>query len=324
MFDYEQVIDALRDMKKMSGRKRRKTMKAILFDDDFIRWIFQPTKVANLTEIVGDLYAELSKPIIMEAIVDVVRDEGYSDFSRSHAVFFYSIANIAIQGNNDLQNEIRDMKRSGEMSTRDAKRAINDIKESNEVITELLKCGRKIIRRDAKRLANQSRLPRYITIAALTSVPDYEFVDHFKIGFYLNNLFNTIYSDVNDNGDFDKTVKWKTFFREVFGKDNVVEVATYILLEGVHRIDKYENSEDVHDCWDSLTSFALKELNDSPTAIRDQMMELYLKRLSKMFKNKAFDLRVDLKNIDKDIFPNLANTITKYTDKLMDILSGKK
>lgn len=324
MFDHEQVIDALRDMKKMSGRKRKKVMRSILFDDEFIGWIFQPTKVANLTEIVGDLYAELSKKKTMETIVEVVKEEGYSDFSRSHAVFFYSIANIAIEGNNDLQAEIIEMKKNGEMSTRDAKRAIAEIKESNEVITDLLKCGRKIIRRDAKRLANNSRLPRYITIAAMTSVPDYEYVDHFKIGFYLNNLFNTIYSDVNENGEFDRGVKWKVFFREIFGKENVVEVATYILLEGVHRIDKYENSEDVHTCWDSLTSFALKELNDSPTAIRDQMMELYLKRLSKMFKNKTFDLRVNLKDIDEDLFPNLADTIGKYTDKLIGILSGKK
>lgn len=323
MFDYESTIDILRDFKRMSGKKKRRIMRAMLFDDSFMEWIFQPKKVANLTEYVSDMYAELTKTSTMEVIVDVVKDEGYHEFNRSHATFFYSIANIAIQGNNDMQNKILEDKRNGDMSSREVKRLLGKIDESNEIIADLLKVGRKIIKRDANKIARDSRLPRYITVAALTSVPEYKYVDHFKIGFYLNNLFNTIYSDVNENGDFDRGVKWKVFFKEIFGKDNVVEVATYILLEGVHRIDKYENSDDVHDCWDSLTSFALKELNDAPTKIRDQMIELYMKRISKMFKNKSFDLRVNLKDVDEGLFPNLCNTIEKYSDKLVQIISGK-
>jgi hypothetical protein len=100
-----------------------------------------------------------------------------------------------------------------------------------------------------------------------------------------------------------------------------VDVATFVLLEGVHRIDKYRNSEDVRECWDSLTTFALKELNDSPEQVRQQMIELYIKRIDRMFSNKAFDLRVNLTDLDEDSFPKLVKTVDKYADKIVSILS---
>lgn len=324
MFDYDEVLENLQDFNKLNPKKRRKMIRKLFFDESFIKWLYQPEKVANLTELVSDLYEEFTKKIVMDAIIDVVKEEGYYEFNNSHATFIFSIANIAIESNNDALKEAHQQKKDGEISARDYKTIVSRVEEINESVAKLIKLARKIVKRKASEIARESNLPKYIAVAALTTVPEPKYVNRYQIGIYLNSLFNTIYSDVNENGEFDKNVRWRTFFKEIFGKDNVIEVATFILLEGVHRIDRYANSKDVRVCWDSLTSFALKELNDAPNALREQMIELYIKRIDKMFNNKSVDLRVDLTDLNERVFPNLVKTIERYTDKICDILSRGK
>lgn len=324
MFDYDKTLDVLRDFKRMNPKKRRKLITALFYDETFMEWLFQPKSVPNLTEMVSDMYTEFTKPITMMAMIDAVKEEGYSEFNRSHATFMFSVANIAIQGNNEMLQEITQKKKDGEYSSKECRRLVDRIDESNEIIAKLLKVSRKIVKREATILARDSRLPKYIGMSALTSIPESKYIDNFKVPVYMNTLTSTIYSEVNRNGEFDSGVKWKVFFKEVFGKDNIAEVATYILLEGVHRIDKYDNSSDVRECWNSLTSFALRELDDIPTQLRNQMVELYIKKIDKMFKNNSIDLRVDMLNLDEDVFPNLAKTIDKYSDKIVAILDRNK
>lgn len=324
MFDYDRALDTLQEFKKIAPKKRRKLIRNLFYDDTFIEWLFQPKNVSNLNEMVTALYTEFTKPIVMEAIIDTVKQEGYSNFTRSHATFIYSVANIAIEGNNEMLEKISKQKKDGDISLKEARRLAERIDESNDIIADLLKVGKKIIKRDATRLAREANLPKYITLTAFTSVPEPQYIDRFKVGKYLNILFNTIYSEVEENGEFESGVRWNLFFKEIFGKDNVVEVATFILLEGVHRIDKYKNNQDVRICWDSLTSFALRTLNEAPNAIREQMIELYIKRIAKMFSNRSFDLRVDLLDISESAFPNLVQTIEKYADKITSILTKGK
>lgn len=321
MFDYDRTLDVLQGFKRLSSKKRRKVMITLFYDEDFMKWLFQPDKAANLTEMVSDMYAEFTKDHTMQAMIDAIDYEGASEFTRSHATFLTTVANIAIQNNNEFLKEIELGRKNGDYSRKESSRLCEGVNEINETVARLLKRARRIVKRDATILARDSRLPKYITMAAFTSVPEPKYIDRFKIGYYLNNLFNTIYSDVEENGEFERGVRWREFFKEVFGKNNVVEVATFVLLEGVHRIDKYRNSEDVRECWDSLTTFALKELNDSPEQIRQQMIELYIKRIDRMFSNKAFDLRVNLTDLDEDSFPKLVKTVDKYADKIVSILS---
>lgn len=320
MSEHDMNIDVLQNFKKLGRKKRRKFIQQLLYDRDFIKWLFQPEKTADLTQIVEDLYKELTKPIVMESIIDAIEYEGYSEFNRSHATFLTTICNIAIDKNNEMLKEYDKAKRNIDISRSKLRSWANGIDYSNELIVKLLKRSRRIVKREATCTAKDARLPKYITLAAYTSIPEPKYVDRFKIGFYLNNLLTTIYSDVEENGEFMETVRWKMFFEDIFGKENVVECATFILLEGVHRIDKYRNSDDVMCCWDSLTDFALAELNKAPDTIRDQMVDLYTKRLDKMFSNKSFDLRTNLLELPKAIFPNLWKTVQKHVERLTDIL----
>lgn len=324
MFDYDRTLRTLEEFGDLSEKKRFKFLRNLFYDDTFIEWLFQPKQVPNLNEMASALYVEFTRPKVIKAITEMVKDEGYSKFNRSHATFLYTLSNIAIQANNERAEETEKQRKAGELSNKEAQRLNEKIEKYNEYIADLLKVVRKIIKKDAVELAKESHLPKYICITAMHSVPEPQYIDRFKIGYYLNNLLNTVYSEIEQMGDFSEHVRWRTFFKEIFGKDNVVEVATFVLLEGVHRIDKYRNSEDVKNAWDSLTSFALQELNEAPEAIRSQMIELYIKRIDKMFANKAFDLRVNLLSINDKLFPKLVETVEKYTDKIESILSRGK
>lgn len=320
MFHYEDTLDVLIDFKHMSPKKRRKIILELFSDKDFIKWLFQPDNIPNLTEIVTDFYTEFTKPYTMKAMVDAIDYDGPREFDRNIATFLTSVANIAIQNNNDILEELEDARKSGDISRSESREVCDKIENINETVADLLKMARKIIKRDAIRLSRDSRLPKYITISAFTSIPDPMYIDTFKIGYYLNNLFSTVYSEVDENGEFERNVKWKVFFREIFGKENLADVATFILLEGTHRIDQYVNSDDVRRCWDSLTAFALTELDKSPSDLRNQMLDLYIKRLDRMFANRAFDLRVDLRRLDPNLYPRLTETLGKYVGKIASII----
>ena len=324
MFDYDKTLEILEDFNELSERKAEKFLKSLFMDETFMEWLFQPKQVPNINDLVSALYVQFTKPRVIKAMSEMIEDVGHRDFTRSHSTFLYSICNIAIQGNNEKVTEIDKQRKAGDISNKESQRLNDKIEKFNSYIAALLKNAKKIIKKDAIELSKESRLPKYVCITALHSIPEYKYVDRFKIGFYLNNLLNSIYSEIEQMGGFPDNVRWKAFFKALFGKDNTVEVATFILLEGVHRIDKYSNSKDVKDAWDTLTSFALSELNDAPEAIRTQMIELYIKRIDKMFSNKTFDLRVDLMSINDRLFPKLVGTVDKYMEKIEAILTRGK
>lgn len=324
MFDYEDTIFDLGKLSDMKEKKRLKFLKNLLNDEDFMEWLFNPKNSPQTTEKVSKLYDIMTKPKTMRALADMIQEYEPQSFDRTQATFMWSICNMAIKDNNDRITELDKQKKDGDISNRDYKDLSDKIDEYTTYIERLIKMVQKIVKKDAKRLSKETNLPRHICATALYNAPDPKYIDRYKIGYYTNNLLNTVYADVVNFGDFEDNVKWRPYFKEIFGKDNVAEVATFILLEGVHRIDKYKNSSQVRACWDSLTGFALKELNDAPDSIRSHMLELYIKRIDKMFSNGSFDLRVNLLTLDEIDFPKLAKTITGYADKIKDILSAKK
>ena len=103
MTDIENIIGIFHahTLKHLSRKRRRKVLTDLMFDKEFIKWLFQPEKTANLSQQVEDLYEELIKPYTMESLIDVIEYEGYSEFNRSHATFITTICNIAIDRNNE-------------------------------------------------------------------------------------------------------------------------------------------------------------------------------------------------------------------------------
>lgn len=325
MYSYDKTIEMLDRLGKMREEKEQEFLRKLFTDETFMEWLFTPEVTPELTEQIGKLYAQLTRPKAIKGIVEMVENTGEKYFNRTQATFFYSISNLAIQSANAKIEEVKQLKADGRI-TRDEADEMNDkIVRYNKRIAELLQETKRIVKRDAKLLSRDSGMPRPICQMAFYSVPEVKYVDRFKIGYYLNNLLNCIYSEVEAEKLWPgNSVRWRVFFKEIFGKENVISVATFILLEGVRRIDCYKNSRDVKECWDSLTKFALRELEDAPDEIRSQMIELYIKRLDKMFANSAFDLRVNLLSTESSIFPHLADTVQKYAPKIQEILNRGK
>ena len=207
-------------------------------------------------------------------------------------------------------------------------RNLKKLEAYKDDLSEILSMARRIVKPKAKSLARKTGLPKEICISALFTVPGSNYVDTYKNGFYLKTLLGNLYGFVNYNyADFDvdfDEIDWEEFFRTLFGRERIADISSLILLEGVGRINSYENEREVRACWDAITHFALKSLNKAPESIRDQMIELYLKRLNKMLADRNIDLRVDLRMIDEFRFENLVNTVAKYKAKIDDIMSKYK
>lgn len=319
-FDIKFVLKTMKELPGYGNEARKRIANVMLTDEEFLGWIFNPPKDPDVVDNTTKMYKTLVKAKVLRSICEAVEDNNYQGYSRSSAAFLYSIANIAINGNNQICKELSEARERKMITRNEYERDKEEIEKYNEIIQRLLKCTRKIVKKQAKQLAKDSYLPKKLVQTFLFSVPDKQYINKFKIGYYLSNILKVLYSEIEESEYDASDVDWEILFKGVFGKENVVEVATFVLLEGVHRISQYKTKE-VRDCWDSLTKFALNEIEKAPETLRTQMIELYIKRIAKMFMNRKPDLRIDLTSLDSDVFPNLVHTIGLYKDKIVEILN---
>lgn len=308
----------------LSPKKRRKTLEKFLMDDDVMSFLFMPSKVDKTVsaDYVKELYSRLTTSTCLHTIASIMSRTDPGELDRTRSTFLTSLCNIAIENNNNALKEGDRMKEKKSISNSELHQLSDIIEDMNEDIVYILKFLRKNVKSEAKRLNAVCDVPVCICQLGLSTIPESKYIDRYKVGFYLNKLLGEIYADVNEFDAFETaSVEWDRFFSNVFGKDNVLEVATFILLEGVNRIDKYKNQKAVKACWNSLTDFALKYLNDAPVSNRTQMIELYIKRIEKMFQNGVFDLRVDLTKLSQINYPRLVDTVVKYADKITAIIN---
>lgn len=319
MFDYEKCIRKLNDFGKLSKSKQQNLIEDMLTNRTFAEFLFKE-KLTDPQGTMEKFYTALVRPSVLKALVNYVEDEGYDEFNRTHATFFYSICSVALDVNNDREQERVKKRRDGQISNREFQELGDKIEQYTKLVNRLFKACKKIVKSEAEELAEDANLPTYITKMALYNVPSPSMIARERIGKFLNILMAEIYEKVQEKQYSVSGVDWKVFFKELFGKDNLAEVATFLLLEKHSRLTKF-NDEYVNECWESLTEFALTQINNAPEQLRDKMVELYLKRIDSMFRNGKFELRVDLSSIPKlGSYPKLAETIDKYIDRLEAIL----
>ena len=325
-----EIFDSANEMS--SDRLRRKLLN-LLSDDEFLMAVFKPTVTGDETKEalnvkIQQVFDAASKRSVVSAIADAISDHGYFDLSRASATFLVTLVNLGMATIDTKASDLGREKDHNEISDRDYSKGMAKLNRYQEDLQTILSYAKKIVKPKAKVLSSRSGLPRAVCSMALFSVPGAEYIDTYKTGFYLKTILGNLYGMVNltpseFDTDFDE-VDWKSFFGTIFGKDRLPDIASLILLEGASDVEKYENLADVKDCWNALTRFALKALNQAPASIRDQMIELYLKRLNKMLKDHHIDLRVDLRTIDSFRFENLWETVKKYKSKFDDILGAVK
>lgn len=312
--------------KRISNETAERAILSYLQSSDFLQLLFNPPEGVERTKLQEEtkaMYVYMAQRKVIKATVNVVEDEasydGYESFDRSVATFLYTVSLACITASNTFEDRIRSDLSEARITKSEAKDEMEHISNYNDMIRRLIKTTQRIVKRRAKRLAYDTNLPVEICRSAYFNVPNPKFINKYQIGFYANKVLTNIY-DTADGYDvnFDR-VKWGKFFGEIFGEKNVIEVANYIMLEGMNRINDYKGSE-VKEVWNDLTKFALEVLEEAPEQIQTQMLDLYTKRVARMFDNNVYELRVDLRSLDSEEYPNLTKIIGKYADKISDII----
>lgn len=329
----ERAVSMFDSANSMSSDRFRRKLAALIGEESFLKAIFKPTPSADATKedlraIITQVYDAASKRSTVATIAEAISDYGYGSMTRSSAVFLVSLVNLGMATIDTKASDAGRARDHGEISEREFQRIISKLDNYQDDLNTILKFARRIVKGKARELSSRTGLPKEICVSALFTVPSKVYLDPYKVGFYLQALLGNLYGYVNYTANeawtyrgFD-SIAWDAFFATVFGRDRIPDVASLILLEGVNRIDGYENREVVKECWDAITQFALKALNKAPASIRDQMIELYLKRINKMLADHSIDLRVDLRMIDEFRFENLTATINKYRKKIDEILGS--
>lgn len=325
MFDYQRMLKKLSDFEDMGKSKQMKFIEDLMCDRDFPIFLYQPKDIPNLTEVVKQMYAGLTKIPVLKALIRYVDEEGYDQFSRTQAAFFYAIVTLALESANELAEENSKKKKDGEITMREYNDRNEKVEEYTKLIKRLFKTAKKIVKPEAKELSENTYLPYELARIACLMVPHKQYIDRNRIGNFLYMLLEEWYDNVDDVEEKISwaSIEWKDVFKDLFGKDRLAEVATYLLLEGHSRKDKNCSKPMAGRLWDSLTEFALQQMNAAPEQIRDQMIELYLKKVSRMFTNGTYELRVDLLSIPEisgsKTLSNLTQSIIKYKDKLKEV-----
>lgn len=323
------AYELLDSANEMSSDRFRKKLLDLIGNDDFLMAIFKPTigedeSKEEISAKITQIYDAASKRSTIGAIAEALSDHGYYSLMRPSATFLVTLVNLGMATIDTKASELGRAKDHDEISEREFNRNMEKLTRYQDDLADIVDYAKKIVKSSAKSLSRKTGLPKSFCASALFSVPGYNFIDTYKTGFYLKTVLGNLYGMVNANPDefdmdFDE-IDWKQFFAAVFGAQRIPDIASLILLEGAESIKRYENYHDVKECWDSITQFALKTLNQAPTSIRDQMIELYLKRLNKMLKDHDIDLRIDLRMIDSFRFENLWESVKKYKGKIDEIM----
>jgi len=324
MFDYEEAVRKLGRLEDMSFGKAKRYLTDLVISQGFLNWVYLPD---NDKPISAREFTELQKHMItsrgMRALAEGIEDLDYN-CDRAVATFLNALCGLAVEAYNKQADMLEEDRRAGKISNRDAKIMNEKLDNYRKDIEDLASVAKKIVKPQVKNLSKETGLDKGICRLGYWYVPGPKYLARNRVGIFLRELLSAIYDEVATSGYLNSRMhpKWDMYFRTIFGKNNIYSVATFILLEGVNSVDRYKGTSGmgaVRDCWDALTEYALSELNNAPEEMRNQMIELYLKRVDRQFRNKKVDLRVDLLKLPSQ-FRQLSRTVDKYSDRLLQIM----
>ena len=327
---YEKAISKLEKFTELNKEKQVKLLKKILTDDEMLKWQFDPgqNKQPYTGEMFNKLYKAMAMPAALKSYEPMLNRYGKETFTRSSIVILHTVLTYALEIHNSMiesyKNEV-----SATGANKETKDMKNRVEKYAEHLDSLKGVIQKLVKPWLKSLSSDTGLSRDIIFKALMVAPEVKYIPQQRITSTSVHLLEEIYSEANISGFPAKGsgVHWKPLFKTIFGVENIPSVAVSILLEGAHHIDKYRESDNlicVRDCWDSLTKFALNELEECPDKVRSQMIELYLKKAENLINRRngrPTDLRVNLTRLPNE-FRNVIRTVDFYKNQF-DSIAGK-
>lgn len=327
---YEKAISKLEKFTELNKEKQVKLLKKILTDDEMLKWQFDPgqNKQPYTGEMFNKLYKAMAMPAALKSYEPMLNRYGKETFTRSSIVILHTVLTYALEIHNSMiesyKNEV-----SATGANKETKDMKNRVEKYAEHLDSLKGVIQKLVKPWLKSLSSDTGLSRDIIFKALMVAPEVKYIPQQRITSTTVHLLEEIYSEANISGFPAKGsgVHWTPLFKTIFGVENIPSVAVSILLEGAHHIDKYRDSDNlicVRDCWDSLTKFALNELEECPDKVRSQMIELYLKKAENLINRRngrPTDLRVNLTRLPTE-FHNIIRTVDFYKNQF-DSIAGK-
>ena len=321
------IMDQLTHSKNINSINRERLMYA-LTRRQFIATLISPQtnskeEKAKAGDLIVSVYHRATRPTIIHAIAKFLEEHSYAGFNRNVAVFFVSLVNLGMSEMNTRAQDIGNRRDHHDIDDDEYERMMRKFERYQEDLETILSTARRIIRADARNLNRISGVPKKLCQSGLYTVPDPTLLDNYKIGYYLDLLLNNIYGFVDMTGglvDFRTEVNWSMYFAKIFGNTKLPDVASLIMLESPDRINQYKNhAAGVGDRWDSLTVWALKNLNSQSSDVREHMIELFLKRVNRRLDKWGLNTRVDLRKIDNIRFGDLYDTVKKYWGRIEEM-----
>ena len=325
MFDYDKIIKKLENFNELSGKKQSHVFDH-LFSDEFKAWFYGVGEGANdqpmTPTMIDNLFTHIAKPNIIKHLTKYVLAQDRFDHTSCAIAFF--VVDEAVEALDKANAEITDDYNAGSINTNDAKEYKKKSEKYTMYILDLLNAIKSKCSDDVKGISKRTNIPKGMVYVTYLLVPDRKYIPNKgKISYYMNSMLKEIYKWVASNGlEGINNVRWGSLFGTYFGSEMTASAAITILLEGVKRIDAHrdsDNFDDVKAVWDSLTVFALNELDNAPDNVRNQMLEIYIKKAGKLYhRGVGPRLRVDLLNVPSR-FANLTKSINRYSDQITKI-----
>lgn len=347
-FSFKSFVEFLNDYKQRTytSNDAMRIMQEFILDDSFVDAMFDPNQdntSPTTNDLILQMYGLLGRKRIMKLVIDALKSygesEGYKNISRSVAAFVFTVAFKNSEANHAREEELDYKYNHGQMDDYDYPSLKNELEEYSACISKLIHITKKIVKKPAKALAKETNLPRDLLESVLCYMPERKYVSKSQISQYLDYIQNGLYPYIyRTHFDVDEArVKWEPLFMYLFGESNILDACLSILItnkkdtigdltDDIGKIDDL-----VLDAWDSLTLFALSEIESAPDSIKNHLMEIYGKKVNFIIRNGSSldDLRLNALDIlddnsFKSQYPGLYGTIFKYKDRFSSIMGNNQ
>lgn len=318
----DKFMDKIQRYSDLSDKKQNKMIVTLFEDEEFLEWMFGTNGNENQAtrQDLEKLYFSLSNSFVLHKAIEYLKQS--TDILNPRTTF-YIITNILTSSVNRLNSESTRIvekyndQESDIYSTREANKSLGSYKKTLEKIDRLLE---EIYGGVINSIHKYSNIPNPLIKECYGKVPDLRFIPKFKFGVYVNEVLKSIYEYFGKVG-VDIYFKWEPFFAGVFSEESIPEVVVSILLEGNNKIERYSELQyfdELAIVWDSLSTFALEELNRLDRSVLARIMENYINRCSRiMRKHPDTTLRINLLNTPKE-YGNLRDMVSKYSDRIIN------
>jgi hypothetical protein len=326
-FSINEAIDTFSDMDlKMS--KKEKYLDKLLSSKNFYGYIFickdddGPKK-----EKLKKFYKTITHIDNLKCILNTLEDFRIDDYPRSSAAFIFTVCQYVLAECNDSAAKVDDDYRNGAIRRGEKEDRYDSIEEKFAYIKRINEYINDFIKPFAKKIYRKSGVPKDVAMTVIKNVPEKQYITKWQLGGFMNIITDALYQGIDDCEEIDR-IDWEPFFESIVGKDLLKDVAVYLTVEGTSRIKRnWKNAARIQEIWDSLTTFALDTLEESPSDDIDHMIGIYKKMVAGMSGDEKNDLRVDLTKLKEEVFPNICKSVEKCYNTIKDaikVAKGKK